>query len=109
MMSASAISAAIRAKKKKMEEEAGAVKLSGIPQDATDAEVVKGHEAGEMLSENKPMERDESPSLESEMADEKKAQPYSYPEDPKQVNQPADGPVEDRKAKVRKMLARMGK
>jgi hypothetical protein len=101
MMSASALSAQIRAKKKKMEmDESGAVKLSGIPEDATDAEVIKGHEEGEKLSMNNRDAPAEMPAqgMVKEMWD-----------DPKQVNQPADGMREDRKAKVRKMLAKMGK
>ena len=58
MLSASEISAMIRAKKKKMEEEhSDAVKLSGIPEDATDIDINKLHEPGEMLNENMPMMR----------------------------------------------------
>lgn len=101
MMSASAISAQIRAKKKKMEEdESGAVKLSGIPEDATDIDVIKQMEPGEALSENIPTEPSEAP------AEGTVSETW---EDPKQVNQPADGPVERRKANVRKMLTKMGK
>lgn len=76
MMSAAAMSAMIRAKKKTMEEdESGAVKLSGIPEDATDILVNKNKEYGEMLSENVPMEHsngeDLTPSAEEE--EEKKS------------------------------------
>lgn len=96
MMSASALSAQIRAKKKKMEmDHSDAVKLSGIPEDATDAEVIKGHEEGERLSENDRSEPGEAPAL-GAVSEEQ--------EDPKQVNQPADGPREKRKASIRKML-----
>jgi len=99
MMSAAAMSAAIRAKKKKMEmDESGAVKLSGIPEDAIDAKVIEDHIPGEALSENTPTEG--STMLPEDVHEQ---------EDPKQVNQPADGPVERRKANARKMLARMGK
>lgn len=76
MMSASAMSAMIRAKKKKMEEDSGAVKLSGHHMDATDILVIKNKEAGEALSQNKPKEHSDGESLspESEMDEEMKAQ-----------------------------------
>ncbi len=77
MMSASAMSAMIRAKKKKMEEEeSGAVKLSGIPEDATDIMILKNKEAGEALSENMPKEHSDGEALspEGEMDEEEKAQ-----------------------------------
>lgn len=77
MMSASAMSAAIRAKKKKMEEdESGAVKLSGIPEDATDILVIKNKEPGEALSENMPMEDGDGAAMspEAEMSEEERAQ-----------------------------------
>ncbi len=111
MMSASAMSAAIRAKKKKMEEqESGAVKLSGIPEDATDIEAIKMHEAGEALSDNSASGRDEDPSLASQMAATKSAQPHNEESpDPKQINQPEDGEREKRNAKIRKMMGRMSK
>lgn len=64
MMSSASISAMIRAKKKKMQmEESGAVKLSGIPEDATDIMAIKNKEEGERLSENVPLEHDENPML----------------------------------------------
>lgn len=109
MMSASQISAQIRAKKKKMEEEhSDAVKLSGIPEDATDIAVIKNHEAGEMLSENSPKERDEDPTLEEQMSATRAPQPHEEaPEDPHQVNQPEDGEREKRMAKMRSMMSRM--
>lgn len=111
MMSASAISAQIRAKKKKMEEEhSGAVKLSGIPEDATDIDTIKQHEATDAMNMNMPKDRDEDPSLASLDAEAKASGGMvGEPEDPKQVNQPEDGPVESRKAKIRKMLTKMGK
>ncbi len=111
VMSASAISAAIRAKKKKMEEEeSGAVRLSGIPEDATDIEVIKGHEPGERLSENVPIDRDEHPSLGELEAQATAEQPHDEKaEDPHQINQPEDGEVENRKANIRKKLKVMGK
>ncbi len=60
MMTASAMSAMIRAKKKKMEEDhSDAVKLSGIPMDATDIDIIKNQEEGEKLSENIPMDSSE--------------------------------------------------
>ena len=97
MMSASALTAQIRAKKKKMSEDhSDAVKLSGIPEDATDAEVIKGHEEGERLSVNDRSEPSEAPA-EGMVKEEW--------DDPHQVNQPADGPREKRKASIRKMLA----
>lgn len=71
MMSASAIAAAIKAKKKKMEDEEGAVKLSGIPDDAQDAMTNKNHEEGEKLSENSPADHVEQPVLAAEEAQEK--------------------------------------
>ncbi len=76
MMSASAMSAMIRAKKKKMEEESGAVKLSGIPEDAIDVLNIKNKEEGEMLSENHPMEHGDGESLSpgAEMGEEEDAQ-----------------------------------
>lgn len=76
MMSAKAISARIRAKKMRMEEDSGAVKLSGIPEDATDIEVNKGHEEGERLSENVPTEHDQDPSLETETRQEEMREPH---------------------------------
>lgn len=109
MMSASALSAQIRAKKKKMEaEHSDAVKLSGIPQDATDIEVTKGMEAGERLSENTPKERDEDPGLAAQIASDSSngEAPMTEAPDPKQINQPADGERENRKAKIK---ARMRK
>lgn len=111
MMSASAISAQIRAKKKKMEaEHSDAVKLSGIPEDATDIETMKQHEATDSLNENHPMEHDDSPELPHERAQETAAEPHDEESpDPKQINQPEDGERESRKANIRKMLVRMGK
>ena len=110
-MSASSISAAIRAKKKKMEEEhSDAVKLSGIPEDATDIMTLKQHEATDGLNENHPMDRDEDPSLGAEHSDEVAAEPHDeMSPDPKQINQPEDGEREERHAKLRKMMSKMGK
>lgn len=107
MMSAAALASAIRAKKKKMEEDhSDAVKLSGIPMDATDILVNKSMEPGEAMSENEPKEHGEdSPALDP--AGE--APEHQYPDDPKQINQPEDGEVEMRKAKMKSMLSRMGK
>lgn len=60
MMSASAMSAMIRAKKKKMmEDHSDAVKLSGIPEDATDELVNENKIEGEKLSENHPSDKEE--------------------------------------------------
>lgn len=84
MMSASALSAQIRAKKKKMEE-AG---------DLTDADAKANDEEGEKLSENHPSDamgmNADSPELTSP--------------DP-EVN----GEKEERKAKIKTMLRKMGK
>ena len=106
MMSASALSAQIRAKKKKMmDEHSDAVKLSGIPEDATDIDTIRQMEPGEELSENTPAERDEQPTLSTLDAEQRAPQPHDESwEDPKQVNQPADGPVERRKARLRKSM-----
>lgn len=103
MMSAAAMSAIIRLKKKKMEEEhSDAVKLSGIPEDAQDIMVIKNKEPGEMLSENEPKEHDEMPTLASEMADEKAMQPHE---------EKAPGDEEDellqRHMRMRSMMSRM--
>jgi len=108
-MSASKLMAEYRAKKKKMKEEhSDAVKLSGIPEDATDMEVIKGMEPGERLSENEPPVRDEEPSLEQLEKEQTAAQPHlDEAPDPKQINQPEDGPVENRKAKLRKKMGMM--
>lgn len=77
MMSAKAISAKIRAKKKFMQDnESGAVKLSGIPEDAIDILTNKGHEEGERLSQNAAPNRDEEPELDTEVAEEERAQPH---------------------------------
>ena len=87
MMSASAIAAAIKAKKKKMEEdESGAVKLSGIPEDAQDILVNKNHEEGERLSENNPPEHDEDPGLSAEVSAEESPQPHEAEEPNPAVN-----------------------
>lgn len=93
MMSASAMSAMIRAKKKKMEEESGAVKLSGIPEDAIDILVNKNKEEGEELSENIPMEHSDGESLspEAEMSEEERAQKMA------------------KSQKIRAMMMKMGK
>lgn len=110
-MSASAISAMIRAKKKKMmEDHSDAVKLSGIPEDATDIAIEKNKEPGEMLNENHPIEHEEEPLLSAEHAQEEAAEPHDeMAPNPKQINQPEDGAVEDRKAKIRKMMMGMKK
>ncbi len=62
-MSAAAMSKMIRDKKKKMEDESGAVKLSGIPMDATDEYVNKMKEEGELLSENIPEDHDDGQDM----------------------------------------------
>lgn len=106
MMTASQMSAKIRAKKKAMED--GAVKLSGIPEDATDIDAIKQKEPGEELSENTPMNREESPSL-SELESQETAPDPAMSEvspDPHQINQPEDGEREARKAKMRSAMAK---
>ena len=111
MMTASQMSAAIRAKKKAMEEEkSGAVKLSGIPEDATDIDILKQHEATDAMNENMPKDHDEEPELGAERAAEMhQDMPKLVAPDPKQINQPEDGEREMRNAKIRKMMARMMK
>lgn len=105
MMSASSMSAMIRAKKKKMmETESGTVKLSGIPEDATDIMTIKNHEAGEMLSENTPKESDEEPTLETQMAATKAPQPHES-ESP----DPELDVLKKRKDRIRSMMAGMSK
>lgn len=76
MMSASAMSALIRAKKKKMMEDSGAMTESGIPMDAQDIYNEKNKEPGEVLSENIPAPHSDGQDLspEAEMSEEKKAQ-----------------------------------
>ena len=58
MLSPSAMSALIRAKKKKMEEDPEVVKLSGIPMDATDIYAAEQREAEDGLDENEPKSDD---------------------------------------------------
>jgi hypothetical protein len=82
MMSASAMSAAIRAKKKKMMEE---------PQDLQDAEVMKKDEATDALDKNHPKDISEEPSMAPKAA------------------QAMDPEKEKKHAKLRAMMMRMGK
>ena len=89
------------AEKKKMEEEhSDAVKLSGIPEDATDIDINKLHEPGEMLNENMPMERDEEPTLEELHSKTVAPQPH-------EESAPDPELDEMTKMKIRKMLGRM--
>ena len=77
MLSASAMSAMIRAKKKKMEEDhSDAVKLSGIPMDAQEIEILKQHETTDAMDENHPKEHSDGESLSpaAESDDEEKEQ-----------------------------------
>lgn len=107
MKSASAMSAMIRAKKKKMEEEdSDAVKLSGIPEDATDLLILKNKEPGERLSEHTMPDRDEDPTLEELEAKSKAMQPHE--EEAPDSHEPygPDG-MKVRKDKIRKMMGRM--
>lgn len=109
MMTASQMSAQIRAKKKKMEEdESGAVKLSGIPEDATDIDRTKQIELTDSLNENHPKDHNEDPSLSEERAQEMKSDPMmsEVSPDPKQINQPEDGEREMRKANMRKAMSK---
>jgi hypothetical protein len=108
MMNASAMSKAIRDKKKKLEDEAGAVKLSGIPEDAQDIDSLKRREATNDLDENVPTDHEEDPSLSSERAEEMKPDPAvkEVSDDPHQINQPEDGEKEQRQAKIRKSYAK---
>ena len=110
MMSAKAISAAIKAKKKKMEDtESGAVKLSGIPEDATDEMVNENHIEGERLSENDPKDRDEEPAS---VAEQSSPQPHEESEPNPAVNGEGGEPDEEkmkRQAKMMALMARMGK
>ena len=107
MMSATEISKQIRLRKKKMmEDHSDAVKLSGIPEDATDALVIKGHETTDSLNMNEPKERDEDPTLDELRAQVIKPDPAmsEVSADPKQINQPEDGVREKRLAKLRARL-----
>jgi hypothetical protein len=108
MMSASAMSAMIRAKKKKMAEEtSNAVDFDGHHIDAQDIMTNKNHEPGEMLSENVPKEREEEPTLESLEAQEKAPQPH----DEKALDPHVNGEDADknkRKMKIKAMFMRMG-
>lgn len=88
MLSAKAMSARIRAKKKIMEDEhEGSVKLSGIPEDVQDEMVNKNHEAGEMLDENEPADRNEMPELDEQYSETRAAQPHEDDE----PNPPVEG------------------
>lgn len=103
MMSASSMAAMIRAKKKKMEEEhSDAVKLSGIPEDATDILVNKNKEEGERLSENMPKEHEEDPVLDSEVHQEMASEPHE--------EMAPDPELDDmKKKKTKSMMSKMGK
>lgn len=105
--SASQMSAMIRAKKKKMEDDPDVVKLSGHHMDATDIDIMKLEEATDSLDENHPKERDEDPSLSSLHADEVAAQPHdeSAP-DPKEVNEDGEKMKRMVKLKASMMKAR---
>ena len=111
MMRASQISARIRAKKKAMSDEA--VKLSGIPEDATDIDYIKRQEAGERLSTNEPPDRNEDPSLDSEIAQETAAEPHrDTTEMARDGSTMASGGEEDdakmkRRARLRQTMAKM--
>ena len=105
-MSASALSAAIRAKKKKMEmEESGAVKLSGIPEDATDIDILKQHEIAEPNDDNMPKERDESPSVAELNAKTTAPQPH----DEMAPDPELDDEKKTRFSKIKSMLSKMGR
>lgn len=106
MMTASQISAQIRAKKKEMEKDhSDAVKLSGIPMDATDMEVIKNHEEGERLSENHPKDHSDEPELSSDVsADGADDAHEEMAPDPK-----LDDEKMKRMAKIKSMMGRMGK
>jgi hypothetical protein len=93
MITSKSIVAALRAKKKKMEEEhSDAVKLSGIPMDKEEMDIFKRHEMGEKLSKNFFKERDEEPELEHEEHEEMKKQPHDMEEyDSKRVKMMAKG------------------
>lgn len=107
MMSAASMSAQIRAKKKKLEEESDAVKLSGIPEDATDALITKHKEPGEEMSENMPKEHEEDPTLAALMAKAKSAQPHDeMAPDPKLD---MDDGKPERMKKIGRMMRKMGK
>ncbi len=100
------MSKAIREKKKKMEEEAGAVKLSGIPEDATDIAIIKNKEYGERLSENKPKDHDEEPSLDAAIASDgsnRESAEMSAP-DPMEEDE-----KKKRMMKMRGVMAKLGK
>lgn len=104
MMNATQMSAAIRAKKKKMEAEKEAVKLSGIPEDATEIDINKQHEATDRMDENEPKDHDEEPSLDEQHAATVEAQPHEEKApDPHEVNEPGeiDEEKEMKKARIR--------
>lgn len=114
MMTATEMSAKIRAKKKKMEDEAGAVKLSGIPEDATDIMRMKQIQETDDLNENHPKDFDEDPSVNAERAEEMAAEPHeSESPDPHEVNEMAEGGEveedEDRKAMKMRMRSSYSK
>lgn len=107
MMSSSSMSAAIRAKKKKMmEEHSDAVKLSGIPEDATDIAVLKMHEATDPMNENHPKDRDEDPSLESliESDSTNGSAPYESAPDPMELDE-----KKKKQAKIKAIFMKMGR
>lgn len=107
MMSAAAMSAKIRAKKKKMMDEDGAMTESGIPEDAQDIAVIKNKEYGELLNDNMPKDRDEEPTAAEEIAEERKAQAHeeSAPDPKLGDNGAEEDPVKlKRLARMRAML-----
>lgn len=105
MMSASSMSAMIRAKKKKMmEDESGAIKLSGIPEDAIDEMIIKNKEEGERLSTNTPKDHDEDPMLAHEVAEDSKDDMHEMMEPNPEL---MDEEKAKKNAKIKAMMVRM--
>lgn len=102
-MSASAMSAMIRAKKKKMMEEDSAMTESGIPMDAQDIAINKNHEYGEHLSENKPKDHEEEPTIDELIAADTAPQPHEeMAPDPMEMDEKMK-----RQMKIKSMMMRM--
>lgn len=108
-MSAGAMSAMIRAKKKKMaEDHSDAVKLSGIPEDATDIMTIKGHEATDAMNMHDPMDRNEDPELSTLRSEEMAAQPHNEESpDPHVINMDMDEEKSKKRERIRATMMRM--
>lgn len=109
MMSSSQMLASIRAKKKKMmEDHSDAVKLSGIPEDATDIELLKMKEMTDPMDENHPKDRDDEPSLSAEHSKEMAPEPHEeMSPDPHVMGE--DGMDDEKQKKFMKIKSMMGR